>query len=370
MLKNLLTTTAYHAICTELNCTDFLQRRIIFMSKDSKQDEKIKYINVTEARARFATIVGDKTSFYVITKNSKPKRVIVNYDDFLILEQGRATPNQPLQGTPAVVSEPPLKKKSKMTPEHPVVKGLLKERMEQGGMEGDYFGGETEDHDANEALVKNPAEISDEDFDAADLNEQASGQEIKSQELEIESEDLDRPPPDTQEKQNLASHEAHSSDQADKKDEEEEAFLKNLEEKHSPEERDYFLRYRKLYESLDPSRNQSRHGLKRLSQKSLPLRQKSPHHEALSLEDIEKQVQESFQVEAGLKEMSPSTQKKDLFVENFGNAADAPLSEGQEGLPSLQDLLEDLEQEKLSEEEEDSLDEQEINELINRITSD
>lgn len=342
------------------------------MPKDSKQDEKIKYINVTEARARFATIVGDKASFYVITKNRRPKRVVVNYDDFLLLEQGRATPNQLIPKTPAVVSEQPLKKKSKMTPEHPVVKGLLKERMEQGGIEGDYFGGETEDHDADEALVKNPAEISDEDFDTADLNEQANGQEIKSKELEIESEseDLDRPPPDTQEQQNLASHEAHASDQEDKKDEGEEAFLKNLEEKHSPEERDYFLRYRKLYESLDPSRNQSRHGLKRLSQKSLPLRQKSPHHEALSLEDIEKQVQESFQVEAGLKEVSPSAQTKDLCVENFGDTSDLALSEGQAGLPSLQDLLEDLEQEKLSEEEEDSLDEQEINELINRITSD
>lgn len=336
-----------------------MQRRIIFMSKDSKQDEKIKYINVTEARARFATIVGDKTSFYVITKNSKPKRVVVNYDDFLILqnfeegktslEEGRVIPNQLIQGTPAIgLSEQSPKKKSKMTPEHPVVKGLLKERMEQGGIEGDYFGGETEDHDEDEALVKNPAEISDEDFDAADLNEQNSGQETKSKELEIESEEKKDP---------IA-------------DKGEEAFLKNLEEKHSPEERDYFLRYRKLYESLDPSRNQSRHGLKRLPQKSLPLRQKSPHHEPLSLEDIEKQVQESFQVEAGLKEVSPSAQKKDLFVENFGNAADSPFSEGQEGLPSLQDLLEDLEQEKLSEEEEDSLDEQEINELINRITSD
>ena len=43
---------------------------------------KVKVINVTEARASIASIMGDKDSNYVITKNNRPIRVIVNYDFF------------------------------------------------------------------------------------------------------------------------------------------------------------------------------------------------------------------------------------------------------------------------------------------------
>jgi len=308
------------------------------MSKDLQKDEKIKYINITEARACFSTIVGDKTSFYVITKNSKPKRVVVNYNDFLLLQSLHSTSMPAVQQTPSSIdqglAETP-KKKAKTTPEHPTVKGLLKERMEQGGIEGgDYFGGEGEGdlyHGEEDALVENPAEISDGDFEK-DEEKNLSDSSRGTPEGDIFQQSLDQK-------------------EEEKKEDDDETFLKDLEEKHSPEERDYFLRYRKLYESLDPSRNRSHHGLKKLP----------PRQEALSLEDIEKQVQESFQVgamqESPLKKTSP--QKQDSFA-----------VEEKEGLPSLQDLLEDLEQEKLSDEEEDSLDEQEINELINRITSD
>ena len=43
---------------------------------------KIKFINITEARAQIAAITQDKECSYVLTKNNKPIRVIVNYDLF------------------------------------------------------------------------------------------------------------------------------------------------------------------------------------------------------------------------------------------------------------------------------------------------
>ncbi len=47
----------------------------------------IKVLNVTEARAHFATVLGDNHSHYVITKNNKPMRVIIGYGDYEKLKQ-------------------------------------------------------------------------------------------------------------------------------------------------------------------------------------------------------------------------------------------------------------------------------------------
>lgn len=48
-------------------------------------DEKLgrfKVINITEARASMATIMGDKEFNYIVTKNNHPVRVIINYDTY------------------------------------------------------------------------------------------------------------------------------------------------------------------------------------------------------------------------------------------------------------------------------------------------
>lgn len=47
----------------------------------------IKVLNVTEARAHFAMVLGDNHSHYVITKNNKPMRVIIGYSDYEKLKQ-------------------------------------------------------------------------------------------------------------------------------------------------------------------------------------------------------------------------------------------------------------------------------------------
>lgn len=43
---------------------------------------KVKVVNVTEARQNIASIMSDRESNYVITKNNKPIRVIVNYETY------------------------------------------------------------------------------------------------------------------------------------------------------------------------------------------------------------------------------------------------------------------------------------------------
>lgn len=48
---------------------------------------KIKLVNVTEARANFAKLLSDETHYYVITKNNKPQRVVISYDEFVDLRQ-------------------------------------------------------------------------------------------------------------------------------------------------------------------------------------------------------------------------------------------------------------------------------------------
>ncbi|MBI2340407.1 MAG: type II toxin-antitoxin system Phd/YefM family antitoxin [Deltaproteobacteria bacterium] len=52
---------------------------------------QVKVINVTEARSSIASIMADKDSNYVITKNNKPIRVIVSYDFYRQIQKNTAT---------------------------------------------------------------------------------------------------------------------------------------------------------------------------------------------------------------------------------------------------------------------------------------
>ena len=53
----------------------------MFEFKDDKLG-KVKVVNVTEARGSIASIMGDKDANYVITKNNRPIRVVIDYDFF------------------------------------------------------------------------------------------------------------------------------------------------------------------------------------------------------------------------------------------------------------------------------------------------
>lgn len=54
---------------------------LMFEFEDSKLG-RLKVINITEARANIASIMNDGEFNYVITKNNKPVRAIINYGDF------------------------------------------------------------------------------------------------------------------------------------------------------------------------------------------------------------------------------------------------------------------------------------------------
>lgn len=51
----------------------------MFEFHDSKLG-KVKVVNVTEARSTMASIMNDRSASYVITRNNRPIRVILNYD--------------------------------------------------------------------------------------------------------------------------------------------------------------------------------------------------------------------------------------------------------------------------------------------------
>lgn len=57
----------------------------MFRYKDTKWGP-IKILNVTETRANLAKVLSDKDNSYVITKNNRPERVVINYDLFEILQ--------------------------------------------------------------------------------------------------------------------------------------------------------------------------------------------------------------------------------------------------------------------------------------------
>ena len=53
----------------------------MFEFEDSKLG-RVKILNVTEARSSIASIMNDMEFNYIITKNNKPIRVIINYDSY------------------------------------------------------------------------------------------------------------------------------------------------------------------------------------------------------------------------------------------------------------------------------------------------
>lgn len=62
----------------------------MFEIEDSKFG-KIKVVNITEARSSMASIMTDKTYNYVITKNNRPIRIIVNFETYKKLQGGSAS---------------------------------------------------------------------------------------------------------------------------------------------------------------------------------------------------------------------------------------------------------------------------------------
>lgn len=97
---------------------------------------KIKLVNVTEARANFAKLLADESHYYVITKNNKPQRVVISYEEFrdlrLLAEQGTtagAHAQQPTTPHKASVEKNVAHKPYVKTPSR--VKGLLTQHFQE-----------------------------------------------------------------------------------------------------------------------------------------------------------------------------------------------------------------------------------------------
>ncbi len=98
----------------------------------SVQNAEIRFVNVTEARANFASLITEKQINYVITRNSKPARALISYGEFEILQHFLRTYPELVQiGQTGELNQwiADLEKKPKIRPENPV-EGLLKQRME------------------------------------------------------------------------------------------------------------------------------------------------------------------------------------------------------------------------------------------------
>lgn len=354
----------------------------------------VKVINVTEARANFANILGDNGAHYVITKNNKPLRVIIDYSDFerlrrfpqtaaknALADHASTTNTNTNNRELTKIEEEEFLQRNKK--ERNIVRGLIETNInlsqtetakkkpkpipkaapKHGSFEDllgnqvpDYFSEEVvyEEEFLPEPVLEDVMETQDEDYftasDEIEIEEEPCSlgdYEImetndKDEILEIEEErqiisrsdsdhdfvispeiDLD---PERQESQELQSPQAP---------------------KRSPEEEEYFNKYKKLYEGFAGEANQAK---------------KTP---AYLSEDDDVLISEKR------KMLERRKAQQESFVAERKNTREYKQSDAEP--PSLKDLLMDLESEKLSSENfetrpGETLDEKEIDDLINRIT--
>lgn len=322
----------------------------------SKTGTKVKIINVTEARANFATVLSDRLASYVITKNNKPQRVIISYEEFEHLQNAlgkdvlqnnikseessvsfiQEEPNESFVElpTPAVASvittEKKRETKTLATREKPnkasQVKGLIQQRMGEALGE-DYFGdSEIAAYGLEEEVgpLLSPDLISDELVqEVRETLQQESGQKS--------GEEVDLLIPVAQKEGGVEPPRAEPEIVAATKGQ-------------TPEQAAYFQKYRKLYEGRQ---------VDIASESQTP----EPQTPAVIKQEQTRPTPEPNQTQdqtTRATELEPTT-------------LDKPVTE--EELPSLEDLLRGLDLDPSGEERE-NLSDQDINELINRITND
>lgn len=351
-----------------------------------KKFGKVKLVTVTEARANFATLLQDKDTHYIITKNNKPIRVIVNYQAFEDLHK-RA-------------SNPPVEKK---TFEH--LSGLLEERSEElksrpevkkenlppsdelldHGIEIDKSAAPGEINLPPKLPSKVPPKAQDvfieDDIEGNILDVFQSGMEVSQQNDEKEENTIS-------EVSESMSDEETSQNYFESGDDDEAFILHHPEhveeiaappketpvvikvetifppeEEMTPEQRDYFQKYRKLYENPIPVPEIT------MSVEAQDVKKPLPY------DDVTREVEKRLAAKWGKNE----SQYAETPVQNLKQAEDdfleEPISEDPQdpnGLPSLKDLLKDLEHETLSGDEIDKegLEKGDIDALIHRITHD
>lgn len=415
---------------------------------------KVKVINVTEARANFATVLSDDDSFYIITKNNKPKRVIITYEDFEILKkikngedfvlgnieerpkkevsakQEKQKTISKQQKTTQKVSE-----KNEVSGEDPVMnsalKGLLASRVEQSQNKKEPIKHEIKQDDTKnkidpdelqrqidaltlsneEDVLSNDSEnyflTSDDDLD--DLNENISSvesQEPKNDELSaVESDGDEQEISDVVEEEEFIIEEPqvdnmeHDLDFTDENQTNpiEEDIEKQMHQNEdstdttakmrTPEEEEYFKKYRKLYEKTALEKEASKEDQKDIvgvelennENEKIEVEMQNVQNSTVTFEDQShqkvpekntiselKSLDSSKKIENTINEKSIS--EKSIKIERV--VPEQVEEDKNEDLPSLQELLKDLDDENLIGSDEYNLEDDDINDLITRLNND
>lgn len=320
---------------------------------NDKKGGKIKVANVTEARANFADVLGDTHISYVVTKNNKPVRAIIDYEDFVLLRKSILSQNSLENSEVDSVDFPEMRlprperrQKSKSR-----VKGLLGSHQQWLGHKPPFDESQRAEvvlprekvleqkKAVGESLpaVKNyPQEVAEDDyFKISDEDFLVSPDEIETRDTEAEKkiEPPPREPPDEAPAQTVAFPVVQKSSQ----------------------EQEYFDKYKKLYgsQALEPG----------------------------TAEDLDRQIEE--RVEQLLKPKVRESQihsRSDIFAPFKPETAVSAVKEvtlqqpkqaqKKTHLPSLKDLLKELDNEKLSGDDELLASDDEIDDLIHRIIQD
>lgn len=352
----------------------------------NKNNSKVKVVNVTEARGNFARILSDTKSHYIITKNNRAQRVIINFDEFKVLQElAQAYQNEhshPSSFEIGNIGEPVASEEQsrKLKTSQPL-KGMIAEQFKLSQPQKRKFDDESETSFAVATDQKNNVETLVDDvgeappvaattlltpsLEAIDGESDYFHTNTNSDDVEVWEDFLPEPTtqshqqfivdgvavlPQTEENQAIIEHAAktivHDHDVA--------VTLPEPPPPRKPEEEEYFRRYRKLYEGFEimPTPVATTDFPQIVLTPSQSVEEEKGFVHKTQTPVTETSLQES------LTPQQPRVEKAHLTEPEIE----------QEGLPSLQELLKDLEAQKLSDEED--LASRDIDDIINRITSD
>lgn len=341
-------------------------------------NKALKIINVTEARANFATILSDPQSHYIITKNNKPQRVVIDFEEYRRFQALLENKEEKIEveksnintvqnsGFYAVDQDQEDEKQTQNKRAEKIypLQGVLKNQIELSKTKGVQINKQEEESfdlsEIKELSAEEKAEafhqenvdevIADEEpfqesqslEETLDLNEENDDYFHSSEGEEDFEDEFEKILPEPEEDKLEESENIPVDNVAD-------AAYQSEEEALSKEEKDYFRRFSKLYENKEEEKEKDL--------LTLSSGWENVVEEKSSVATDQKNNKEEF------------TNKPDdnnhIARENIIKQQSSIETQ----LPSLQELLKELDSEQ-DQNDKDPLDTSEIDEIINRITSD
>lgn len=386
-----------------------------------KTKKKIKVINVTEARGNFAAILSDNESHYIITKNNKPQRVIIGFEDFKRLQGEVAADLAESSAQEAATPDAGGPRKPRLSPS---VRGMIAAQIELS-QQNEKPAPEIPADFSLENVEAAPRKLDENDFndfqdassgaDETDLDTEENAQQpvisAPAQETAVlpEPQDFEDgaggdgdgdyfdsgageddfalnpkvPAPTVEESVIDANREALIQDDGivpspavAKASPESEAPVAR-----TPEEEAYYRRYRKLYEGYPPTFSEIERKIPTIAAPEAkpprvfqePFFQPAPSAPVNDPEPaapppvVSKPSEPRGFDDSFAMSLVSEDERRLLGMEP---PEDSALAKGDDGLPSLQELLRDLDKQRLTGEEPHPLDARDIDDIINRITSD